>query len=109
MKKTVMKINYLANLITVMLYYYSWEDAFGGYTHYDAKGKKIGYSRDGFLGTTHYDERGREVGRSEVKALVELIEEIDEEMLQLEDEYEDMMNDFECEAEDREDEIYSNF
>ena len=114
---------------------YSREDAFGGYTHYDAKGKKIGYSRDGFLGTTHYDERGREVGRSEegyfeithkgdfnpavgetrdkllrwktqgfigypgtvqyredrsdpaeVKALVELIEEIDEEMLQLEDE-----------------------
>ena len=165
MKKTVMKINYLTNLITVMLYYYSWEDAFGGYTHYDAKGKKIGYSRDGFLGTTHYDERGREVGRSEegyfeithkgdfnpavgetrdkllrwktqgfigypgtvqyredrsdpaeVKALVELIEEIDEEMLQLEDECWGMETDLEViaeyekeEDEEHEAEIYDDF
>lgn len=41
------------------------EDAFGGYTHYDSRGKTIGYSREGFMGVTHYDEKGREVGTTQ--------------------------------------------
>ena len=39
---------------------------FGGYTHYDANGKKIGSSEPGFFGGyTNYDANGHKVGSSE--------------------------------------------
>ena len=45
---------------------YSQPDAFGGYTHYDGSGKKIGRSEPGFFGEyTHYDANGRRTGHSE--------------------------------------------
>jgi hypothetical protein len=45
---------------------YSQPDAFGGYTHYDGNGKKIGRSEPGFFGEyKHYDARGRSTGHSD--------------------------------------------
>lgn len=39
---------------------------FGGYTNYDAKGKKTGTSGPGiFGGLTHYDVKGNRIGRSD--------------------------------------------
>ena len=44
---------------------YSRPNAFGGYTHYDGNGKKIGRSDPGFLGGyNHYDAKGHKTGRS---------------------------------------------
>ncbi|MBQ7599664.1 MAG: hypothetical protein IJU57_03215 [Clostridia bacterium] len=41
-------------------------DLFGGYTHYDEKGRKIGESVPDLLGGyTEYDEKGRKIGHSE--------------------------------------------
>lgn len=46
---------------------YSQKDPFGGYNHYDAKGKKIGSSRPNTFGNgyTHYDAKGHKTGRSD--------------------------------------------
>lgn len=39
---------------------------FGGYTEYDAKGHKIGHSDPNLLGGyTHYDNKGNKIGRSD--------------------------------------------
>ena len=39
---------------------------FGGYTHYDSKGNKIGRSEPGFFGGyTEYDAKGNKIGHSE--------------------------------------------
>ena len=44
---------------------YSARRAFGGFTEYDNKGRKTGESRPGaFGGYNHYDAKGRKVGRS---------------------------------------------
>ena len=41
-------------------------NAFGGYTHYDENGKKIGSSDPGALGGyVHYDDKGKKTGRSD--------------------------------------------
>lgn len=45
---------------------YSRPNAFGGYTHYDGNGKKIGRSDPGFFGGyNHYDASGKKTGRSD--------------------------------------------
>lgn len=45
---------------------YSRPNAFGGYTHYDSKGHKIGKSQPRmFGGYTHYDANGRRTGKSD--------------------------------------------
>lgn len=45
---------------------YSRPNAFGGYTHYDGNGKKIGRSDPGFFGGyNHYDANGKKTGRSD--------------------------------------------
>lgn len=45
---------------------YSRPNAFGGYTHYDGNGKKIGRSEPGiFGGYNHYDSKGHKTGRSD--------------------------------------------
>ena len=39
---------------------------FGGYNHYDAKGHKTGHSDPGFFGSyNHYDSHGRKTGRTD--------------------------------------------
>lgn len=39
---------------------------FGGYTHYDDKGHKVGKSEPGIFGDyTLYDAKGNKIGRSE--------------------------------------------
>ncbi len=43
---------------------YSRKNIWGGYDHYDEKGKKIGSSIPGFLGYTDYDAKGNKVGTS---------------------------------------------
>ena len=35
---------------------------FGGYTHYDNKGKKIGRTEVGVTGYRHYDAKGKRTG-----------------------------------------------
>ena len=43
---------------------------FGGFTEYDAKGNKIGYTDPGLLGGyTHYDSHGNKTGRSDPSLL----------------------------------------
>lgn len=45
---------------------HSEPNLFGGYTHYDAKGHKIGSSEPGiFGGYTNYDAKGHKIGRSD--------------------------------------------
>ena len=45
---------------------YSRPNAFGGYTHYDGNGKKVGRSDPGFFGGyNHYDSHGRKTGHSD--------------------------------------------
>ena len=45
---------------------YSRPNAFGGYTHYDGNGKKVGRSDPGFFGGyNHYDAKGHKTGRSD--------------------------------------------
>lgn len=45
---------------------YSRPNAFGGYTHYDGNGKKVGRSDPGFFGGyNHYDANGRKTGHSD--------------------------------------------
>ena len=45
---------------------YSRPNAFGGYTHYDGNGKKVGRSDPGFFGGyNHYDSNGRKTGHSD--------------------------------------------
>ena len=46
---------------------YSQKDAFGGYNHYDEKGRKTGSSRPNTFGGgyTHYDVKGRKTGSTE--------------------------------------------
>lgn len=44
---------------------HSSPNLFGGYTHYDGSGKKIGSSHPGFLGGyNHYDAKGHKTGHS---------------------------------------------
>ena len=45
---------------------YSRPNMFGGYTHYDGNGRKIGSSSPGFFGGyNHYDAHGRKTGHSD--------------------------------------------
>lgn len=45
---------------------YSRPNAFGGYTHYDGNGKKVGRSDPGFFGGyNNYDANGRKTGHSD--------------------------------------------